>query len=840
MDRPLLPDNFSAAEVLDTWSGRTLHDWRTFHQAGTRLVEYLRYAGYNGLVLTVAADGSAIYPSEVLQPTPRYDTGVFFASGQDPMPKDVLEMVLRLMDREELQFIPSLEFATPLPGLEAIRRRGGQDAAGLEWIGADGNTWCQTYAPRRGLAPYYNLLDPRVQETMLAAVRELVARYAGHRSFRGLALRLSAYGYAQLPGPEWGMDDATIARFENDTGLNVPGEADARFAVRAAFLNSGEHRPQWLQWRARQCHNFYRRVQEILAAARPDMPLYLAGAEMFAGPDIEAELRPALLRQTSLTAAVLRAGIDPALYRDDARLILLRPQQIVSAAPLSARAIDLELSHSSETDVFFRGLPRPGSLFFHSPLESSVPSFDQKVAVKSAGTLLLSQIVPSGTQNRQRFAEGLAGHDAQVLVDGGWMLPLGQEAATQHFAAAFSRLPPLHFADADEGRGGRPVVFRWASHEGKTYAYAVNATPFAVAAKVRVAASANCVLDDPSGGGRAGRLQADADGLTWSVELPPYDLAVARLSEADARLFRPEGALPDRAVQWIAEQIRELGARAAVLRAPPPLPVLENADFQAKPSDADPVPGWAISRRKGISITTDTTHGHVAEDSPRTDAGIHSTMAKAAQSVKIVSEGPVACLVSRRFAPPRSGRLTISVWLKLADAERQPDLRLAVEGKLAGREYYRFAVLGRPPAPGQPGTPIDTAWRRFIVPFDNLPLEGMSPMQVRIDLMGAGQVWADDVQLFDLAFNESELRALYKLLTLADLALQNGEAGESLKLLRGYWPQFLQQNVPLPPAAPAVAALPAADPPAADAASAPAPSSGWTDRMKAILPDRWR
>ncbi len=128
MDRPLLAENFSGEEALDAWIGRTLQDWKTFHQAGTRLVNYLRYAGYNGLVLTVAADGSAIYPSAVLEPTPRYDTGVFFSSGQDPQQKDVLEMLLRLMDRENLQLIPSLEFATPLPALEALRRRGGAEA----------------------------------------------------------------------------------------------------------------------------------------------------------------------------------------------------------------------------------------------------------------------------------------------------------------------------------------------------------------------------------------------------------------------------------------------------------------------------------------------------------------------------------------------------------------------------------------------------------------------------------------------------------------------------------------------------------------------------------------
>jgi hypothetical protein len=44
------------------------------------------------------ADGSTIYPSEVLEPTPRYDTGVFFATGQDPRRKDALEVLFRLFD----------------------------------------------------------------------------------------------------------------------------------------------------------------------------------------------------------------------------------------------------------------------------------------------------------------------------------------------------------------------------------------------------------------------------------------------------------------------------------------------------------------------------------------------------------------------------------------------------------------------------------------------------------------------------------------------------------------------------------------------------------------------
>ncbi len=41
--------------------------------------------------------------------------------------------------------------------------------------------------------------------------------------------------------------------------------------------------------------------------------------------------------------------------------------------------------------------------------------------------------------------------------------------------------------------------------------------------------------------------------------------------------------------------------------------VLDNPGFQSKPSQADPVPGWTVSKRLGVSITTDTTQGHAAD-----------------------------------------------------------------------------------------------------------------------------------------------------------------------------------------------------------------------------------
>ena len=103
--------------------------------------------------------------------------------------------------------------------------------------------------------------------------------------------------------------------------------------------------------------------------------------------------------------------------------------------------------------------------------------------------------------------------------------------------------------------------------------------------------------------------------------------------------------------------------------------------------------------------------------------------------------------------------------------------------------------------------------------------------------MGAGEVWVDDVQLFGLAFNRSELVELTKLITLADVKLRNGQVGDCLRLLEGYWPRFLEENVPAP-----VAAL---TPDTVTAKPRPAEErqpehSGFLNRVKDMLPESLR
>ena len=833
LDRPLFPQNFSAAEAYDDWSGRSLDNWNTFYEGGSRLVAYLQNVGFNGLMLGVLADGSTIYPSALVGPTSRYDTGIFFTSGQDPMRKDVLEMLLRMFDREGMQLIPSLEFAAPLPELEAIRRGGTAEADAMQLIGPDGMPYCSVHAPRRGLAPYYNLLNPRVQKAMLAVVEELVVRYARHPSFAGIAIRLSADGYAQLPGPEWGLDDQTMAAFERDSRITVPGEGPDRFARRAAFLAEEPHRREWIEWRADRLSEFYTRVQKILLSARPDARLYMAGAEITGGENTQLDLKPALSRHTTISDLYMNAGIDAKQFQSNRQSVFLRPQRLPASGDLAAQAADLEISQLPDAERYFQNLGVPGSLFFHAPREVRIPSFDQKSPISPSYAALVMQPSPSGAQNRRRFVHDLAALDTQAVFDGGWLLPLGQEDSIRDLVTTFRSLPAVPFRQiGDPQSASQPVTFRACNYANGTYLYAVNDAPFRVTARVNVQARSGCRLEELTGRRKVPPLKSDPGGGTyWEIQLEPYDLVAVTLSEANAQIARPQVTLPKSIEPSLARQISLLGVRAAALRSPPPADVLENPDFEKMADKTKGIPGWSASSRNGVSVQIDPGTAHGGK-----------------QSVHLSSTGPVAWLVSRPLPAATTGRLSMFVWLRIADSNKQPPLQLAVESKIDGHDKYSYVPVGRLPNGAPTGVNLGDQWAQYIFQVEDLPLEGISSMRVRFDLMGPGDVWVDDVQIYNLAFSRPEIIELSKIITLADAKLQSGQVSDCIHLLEGYWPRFLDENVRLGQQGPApnkrdagLADQPAGKTPAVE--EPPAQNSdhtGWLNRVKSILPEKLR
>ncbi len=849
LDRPLLAENFSADEMLDPAARRTFDDWVTFYEAGQRLVATLKHGGYNAVVLSVLHEGGTLYPSQRLAPTPKYDSGTHFESGQDPIRKDVLELILRLCDRAGIQVIPAVQFSAPLPELEALRLAGGNEAVGIEPIGPDGQSWLARYGAPRGLGVYYNALDDRVQQAVQGVVAELAERYGQHASFGGVAIQWNANSYAILPDETGSFDDATIARFEQEAGVSIPiAMGAAPFDARNRFLH-GAGAKAWLGWRGERLASMYRGMQSDLARVRNNARLYLLPADLLVDAQIQKALRPSLPPAENEAAVFQKLGIDLTAIHKDPRIVLPRPYRLSLGAAAGQQALLGHWNQSSALDELFSGGRASAALHVHEPASLELPSFDRvsPFGKDKTFTWLLAQISPAGAANRERLAHSIALHDAPLLIDGGALLSLGQEEALAPLVKVFRRLPAEAFVTA-EGKTdatGRGITVRTLSRGTKTWFYVVNDTPW----------TANVEIDFE--GGQALRILSYAEarktriddlpsGLTWSITLEPYDLAGGELNSGRARVVDYRSLFLGDPQTELHEQARRNALRTNALRHELPSSALANPTFSAMPKAAE-IPGWVFGQTPqgagAISVEIDRQQGHqsMAElDAARASLHIVNRQIRGERAPALwVRSDPI------KLRP--TGRITVAAWMRVADPRQQPQLRLAIEGRRGGEVFYQFAWIGLDDD-GQPTQArLTTQWTRVPVTLTEVPLEGLEEIRVGIDLMGPGEVWVDDVEVYDLSFTDPERIELIKIAGSANAELNVGKLSACHRLISGYWPSFLEKHVPLPePRAEAAFAPPKPVPPAgkgpmpppADAAE-PVRSS-WDPRTWNLIPKSWR
>ncbi len=825
-DKPLFPENFGADEALDSPSPRTVDDWGTFYQGGKRLVEYLKHAGYNGAVISVACEGSTIYPSRLLEPTPKYDTGVFFTTGQDPIRKDALEMLMRLFDREGLTLVPAVQFSGPLPALEAMRREaaadgGGDNRAGIDLTDSSGRTWIDRFGARRGMAPYYNPLDERVQQAMVAVVEEIASRYAGHEAFGGVALQLGPDTYGQLPGETWACDDATVRRFARETGTVVPGGEGA--AARRAEVLEGDHRVAWLKWRSQSLAALHVKMQQAVAAERSNARLYLAGADLTAAADMQKALRPTLPARGGVAEALLLMGLDSANYRNKPGIVFLRPRRSGPLLSLTSQAANLELAGSPESDRCFTP---DGSalLLYRESIERRVPSFDEvsPFGPDKTSMWLVAHVAPAEFRGRRRLAQSLAAADVRTVMDGGWMLTLGQEDAMRPVLEVLAALPDEPFETVPEPQSGasQGVVLRKLTHGDRTYLYAVNSSPWPVVVDFEVRGKADTGLARLATG-KALAVRRLGDSVVSTFELEPFDLQAAVATVPGVEVVRWSVRVVDSesVIESLHRRLGDVRSRAAALRNPSPVEALANPGFEL-PDAGRGMPGWVHARAPDITVVADAAESHSGE-----------------RSLRLTSAGSVAWVRSAPFDPPRGGRVAVWAWMRIDNADKQPPLRLAIEGRVNGQEYYKFAALGE----GRNAQPLTTEWKPYLFPIDNLPPTGLNELRVGFDMMGEGQVWIDDVLVFDLWFQDNERDELRKMIALADLHLSEGRLVDCQRFLQTYWPRFLMEYVEVSEPRTAIRDLPAVageTPPATPPAEPAEPTT--LDRIRRFVPKMLR
>jgi hypothetical protein len=785
LDRPFFCENFGAGEALDPTTRHTRKDWLTFYQGASRLVEYLENSGRNAALITIAGEGSGLYPTPLLEPTPKYDTGTYFESGQDAMRKDVPELLFRLFDRAGLQLIPAIKFASPLPEVEALARQP-QESAGLVPVGPDGQTWMARHGGHRGAGVLYNPLDPRVQQAMRRVVAEIAERYGHHPSFGGVAIHLGPDSYTVLPDETYSLDDATIGRFSEATKTIVPGEGPQRYVQRARYL-AREGKAAWLDWRAGELARLYQGMESDVARTHAGARLYLHTGELLAAPTLQQALRPALPQPKVAPAALLQVGFDPQRLVGQGTMVIPRPQRLVPSF-LPGDELRAHLRQSTELDELFSMAGTSSILATHEPAPLWLTSFDQvsPFGPDKTHTWFVPPLAPAGASSRQRLVHGLASLDAQMTIDAGWLLPLGQDHAARGIVAVYRRLPAERFKTAqppEQEDRTQPVTVRWLARGGKTYFYAANDSPWPVSLEIEFeSAEIFRVLgyhpDKP------GTLARQASRGTWSVKLDPFDLVGGELSSERVKINTWRVSLPPEAETYLREQIHEARQRAASLRQPQPRQPVSNPSFELTQPDGS-IFGWTNTAAAGAVVELDPQARSGA-------ASLHLASRKQGDQPP-----PIVWVRSEFLDPPTTGRLCVAAWLKVADPKLQPKLRLAIEGKQDGKSFYQRHNVGAAEEGTRP-LPLTTQWAQYHFSLNTLRPEGLSELRVGFDLMGEGEVWIDDVQVYDLWFEDVEQRELLKTIANADFQLTTGQVADGLRFIDGYWPRFLRTYVPLP------------------------------------------
>lgn len=805
-EAPLFPENFGADKTIDPSFGEPLDDWSMFYQGANRLIEYLKANSYRGAFITVACDGSSIYPSQFLNASLKHDSGRFFSQGQDPVQKDILEMLFRMFEREGLLLVPSLALSGPLPEVEEFRTK--EKQPDFEMLDLNQSRHKREVG---GNLPIYNPLNRKVQRSVTRIVEELSQRYKSFQSFEGIAIVCRPDTYTLLPGRQWGYDDSTIQQFmqsqSDDQIRSAVSKLDKSQMIHQILL--GSHRKQWAQWRAEQMTLWYGSMAKVLRKSVDDAKLYIAPVDLYRNGETASALSPSLHSSNNYQQSMLHMGLDlPGISRVNATkaggpIVLLNPHRIAPDQTQASRRVDESVEDSVAAKSYYSQANYAADLFTHrvswahfAQLQEQGPFGDQ-----ASPLMRLQQMSPSDQYNRVRFVQALKDRDAKMLVDGGWMLTMGQESSLLELMQVFNRLPDQPFDDvkskihSQTGADSLPIAVRQLKTDSGAYFYAVNSSPWPLRLVLGVTTSETdstprvVSLSDSNGElfvePKIRGEQSEVESGRWAieVEVPAYGLIGGKSLDEGFALSDFAFQLPDGADKVLKKRVYGLQAKLIKSSNPPAMPVVENPNFESlgRPS----LVGWNSGDQATSKIRLDLrTELPLATGQTRPGC---LTMNNADQSAVWIRSNP--------FEGPTTGRLSISVWLRTDDPTRQPPLRLAVEGQSGTTSYYRFGSVGSlSPDPG--ANQLDQDWKRFAVHFDDIPVDGLTNVRVGFDLMGSGQVNVDKVEIFDRWFDENDAKVMTEILASTGPLLSKQESFDSCRrLLNGYWPQFLERYV---------------------------------------------
>ncbi len=788
LETPLLGSIFAGRKSPPSSSAPPLNDCLTYYDATERLISYLKAKQHRSVWLPVLKQGGALFPTAAFQTSPRFENSVFafYLDGEERF--DVVELILRRCQEEQLAFVPILDFST-LP----VHR----DYSGVVT---------------------HNPLDPKFQELIREFVVMFLRKYQQHSALGGIAIELNADSPLLFLDEKSGMERDTLAMFLQQANVQWPADKfgpwnDADIETLSRWTL--EHQKlAWLQWRATQLTRFMIEIQNAVASAaleagqRP-LPVHFVATNLLRHRQFDQTLYPSLRERPQWGSNWLRLGLDFQQFAvpDAPSLIFQSP-----ALKSDELAVNRRVIGAFRTNEYWQAtadIRHLGGISQHATAQSVMEPLENSHSDHVGQPAQALGVVDALVGNEQVWAEMLRARDFRHLLSQAGGVPRTLIPSELRFVQAFQTLPDSSFETIyKDSMSG--VVVRQATWNDKNFVYLVNAAKWPVRCEVQTTISNSASREwtnqvtlkkiratelkavdqrlQPAGFSSESNLQT----VTLTLDMEASSLVVLEgpvmkgpqvtCSELELAVFEHLQAIKDS----LFRRLRQAANHSQGLHS------LQNASFEAVQLSAG-------TSAESSNRVADWSHGLLTEGQViETDTSVaHS----GSTSLHVVNPSGILWLRSAPIPVPTTGRLSVVAWVRNHPGRPASSIRFAIDGLLSnGDKYYRFAEIPLGHQEGtRPTTDHGQSWRPVAVHFDDLPEEGLSNLRIGFDLMNPGEVWLDSVQCFDRWMDTNDQKVVSNRLGLAAYSLENKRnAYAALQALDEYWMQFLLTYVPDP------------------------------------------
>ncbi len=795
LSQPILVDAMAAQRDPDPSIGRRYEGWRTWHTALERLGQYMSWMEADTLFVNVLSSGGGILVNDTLTPTLRFDSGPFFSDSRSPHQKDVVELLLRLADRDKRHVVLLLNIDSILADLAALPDERSPDSLYQKNVRSD---------PVKSQAQQYNPLHESVQASLRRAIAEVMSRYGNHGSLAGVGLQLGRKSQFVFRGDTWGYSPGNVTAFEKHAG----GKLSTAVSMEEVFRQDSI-RASFLSWRANQLTEFFQELTATVRSGKSDAKLYINLSRLWASPPTAEDFFDPQGALRSPGNLLLSCGVDAT------QLAAIDGLELISGGRPrgddSVNSADWMLDLASQQCLAVLPAKDQATCIVQTPSTSIEVSSSEGQP---------TQIYPALTASGRFALKDLVGaiyqSDRTQITTGSWAPRQGDVHWQRELFSTLRALPPVPMMTTEE-QTATNVRVRTVTHMGKTYFQIINNASWSETVSLTVQYPAQASVRELGLGPSRLVLESSRPRVlnTWAIQLRPFDVAAVEVGSEDVVLLGIDYTSPEEALRYVASELA--GVETVVSRAGDPTqqsPMVDlGGDFERWSAEERPL-GWTLSSLPQVSLAQST-------ELPRSGRS----------SLMVTNRGrsnTSAWIQSRPIVPPRTGRLLVSAWLRVSAASEPALVRLSVSGRLdSGETFERWALVGGL-SPDQKRLPIDWGRRPFQLHVSDMPLDQLKSMRVGVELIGSGKVWIDDVEVYELQLMPHEWRHLQGQILVARDRLAEGNPYPAYKLLESHWGQYASRLSHAPE--------PAMTPAQADAFERSA--SGWNNSTPVF--EKWR